>query len=379
MSNQSDFDKRFVFIHSTYIQPEVNKRLLAGQVTGNFVVRECLIRLPREAEPIIEFNDEIGWLAKPVLAEGNETILGKPYYAHEVVRFSKVFPPKVNGSYVEYVYLFWDGYKYCLLEDRSPVHSDSDATRATFVCHDIILRHINNKIMERVVGNSKVVREKLHEIGLWIVPSLLHFPLAKIVERVGAGDPGEARRTLVEYCDASYLTERIVNTWKPINAFNSRMPFFEDALFCHKNKRYHGAISILVGQIEGVITDWSFNVNYYTTDKDRRLGEKLADFREALRNIPDLLWLYRESRDSMLRFLESEPWLQRFTLWNQQIDTSFPGRHVVQHGKYDKDIYTQENSIKLFLLLDTICQFMMFYEVRVLGRDLGQNTEEQNL
>lgn len=78
----------------------------------------------------------------------------------------------------------------------------------------------------------------------------------------------------------------------------------------------------------------------------------------------------------MLEFLEQGPWLQDFLHWFQSVNTSFPPRHAVQHGKYDKDVFTEENSIKLFLMLDTICQFMMFYEVRVLGRDLGQNAND---
>jgi len=48
------------------------------------------------------------------------------------------------------------------------------------------------------------------------------------------------------------------------------------------------------------------------------------------------------------------PVLRTFDKWSVAIDNLFPNRHVVEHGKYDDSIFTEENSIKLFLLLDTI-------------------------
>jgi hypothetical protein len=37
-----------------------------------------------------------------------------------------------------------------------------------------------------------------------------------------------------------------------------------------------------------------------------------------------------------------------------KIDNLFPNRHVDEHGKYDDSIFTEENSINLSLLPDTI-------------------------
>jgi hypothetical protein len=50
--------------------------------------------------------------------------------------------------------------------------------------------------------------------------------------------------------------------------------------------------------------------------------------------------------------------LSSFTDWSMKIDDTFANRHVVEHGKYEDSVFTQENSIKLFLLLDTIYTLM---------------------
>lgn len=373
MNNQTFMQTRFNHVHQVYIEPEFKRRKEEGTIPDKFEIRECLIRLPEDSSPIVEFNDEIGWQAEPILAVDGDLEVGRPYYAHDITGFARIMPPKVGDNYVAYIFLFWAGYEYALLEDNSPAQANFNPDTEIFAGHDMILQHLNNKIMERVVGNAKFVRESLHQLGLWIIPSLLYYPLAKIVERIGSKDLEGARMILTNQCTTEFISQQLVKTWHPIISFRERQSFFDDALFCHENERYHASISTLVGQIEGIITDWLYEVNYYKVDSKRALKEKITDFRQALNQIPELLWMYQESRDSMLDFLESEPWLQNFNEWMVIANSSFPGRHVVQHGKYDIQTYSEENSIKLFLMLDTICQFMMFYEVRVMKRDIGQN------
>jgi hypothetical protein len=359
----------FEFVHKTYIRPELERRNAQGKLPDSFHVHGCLILMPGNRPPIIYFNEEIGWSVKPKLAPGIEMTEGQGIYLHEIVDIEEVLPPTIDGKRVSFIYVFWNGLSYSLIVD--PYHPDF--LDRSFDSGQYIADFLRNHFREQAVKNARYVGQQLRSIGLWPAPSLLSYPISKIVERVGAGYSEQARQLLVDYCDIRFLREPIVNTWVPIAAFRERTAFFDDALFNHENKRYHGSISILVGQIEGVITDWLFDISYYTADKKRSLQEKIADFGNALDKIPSLLWLYRESRTALLDFLRGDPWLQRFQMWNQPIDTSFPGRHVVQHGKYDKEVFSEENSVKLFLMLDTICQFMMFYEAQVLGRNLGAN------
>ena len=40
--------------------------------------------------------------------------------------------------------------------------------------------------------------------------------------------------------------------------------------------------------------------------------------------------------------------------WLETVDNIFPNRHIVEHGRYDESLCNEENSIKMFLLLESI-------------------------
>lgn len=382
MQNMTEEQKQRMFLnwHNQWIVPELERRHGKDNIPEDTKVTECLVLLPKGQTPIVKFNGEFGWSVKdPGLSDGRSIAdleIGQSVYLYDILTIDNVLPPTVDGVRVAFMYLFKGEMGWQLYVDFIPnqpdydPHDESNKFDGTIIAH-----HLQHQLLLKVVQWAKAHTAQLNEIGLWIATSLLPYPLSMIVEKVTEGKPEEARQLLIDHCDLAFLNEHIVSTWKPIKAFNQRMNFFDDAMFNYESGRYHGALSILAAQIEGVITDWLFEVEYYREDKKRHIRAKFSDFREALSKIPALLWLYREAHDSMLSFLESGPWLQQFELWNQDVNSSFPGRHVVQHGKYSSDMFTQENSIKMFLMLDTICQFMMFYEARVMGRDLTQSAK----
>jgi hypothetical protein len=67
---------------------------------------------------------------------------------------------------------------------------------------------------------------------------------------------------------------------------------------------------------------------------------------------------YRRIVESAIDFILGGPVLATFRKWGDQINQAFPNRHVVEHGKYDESLYTEINSVKLFLLLDTLYQII---------------------
>lgn len=58
--------------------------------------------------------------------------------------------------------------------------------------------------------------------------------------------------------------------------------------------------------------------------------------------------------ESTIDFILTGPPFRTFDNWSVKWNDLFPNRHVVEHGRYDDSIFTEENSIKVFLLLDTI-------------------------
>lgn len=373
--------------HNQWIRPEIDKRFDSTGVPDNFKIRECLVMLPRGQSPIVQFNDEFGWMVQnPNMSNGKilaDFEVGQPIHLYDILKIDGVLPPTVNGERVAFMYLYWDGFHYQLFVDFLPNQPDYDSNDDRFTFSgSVIAHHLQNIIIERIVIWAKQHIAQIRGIGLWIATPLLPYPLSKIVERVDAGEPEEARRLLVEYCDSEFITDKLVKTWYPIKVFRDRQQVFDEAIQAHKCSLYHASISTLINHIEGVIVDWLHEHLPPSSKVEKKTKSRIAQFHDVLLTIPQFEYMYREALEATIGFLRENdngatPF-QIFNNWLDKIDPNFPSRHAISHGKYVPELYTEENSIKLFLLLDTICQFMMFYEVRVLGRDLGNIAEKAN-
>lgn len=368
----------FKHTHELWIQPEIERRRSEGILPDNFQIRECLIRLPQDKPPIVEFNDEFGWeMEFPELAPGVKMEPGKVINRDDLIDLGRILPPTVDEKRVAFVYLYWDGFSYRSVFSFSPNRPDFDPEKDDFQLGGAIAQHLRLKMIEMTIRWAASVKPQLRQIGLWPVTSLLMYPMPKIVERIGNGHLEEARTILIEYCNPEFIEQRLVETWKPIQVFNDRMDVFYEALFAHRNKKFHATVYTLIPQVEGVITDWLYPIIKPSKSMNKwSANERIKQFRDMVDSITQLEYVWREALNAVSEFIREGPPLQRFERWLDAVDTSFPGRHPLAHGRYVREMFNEENSIKLFLLLDTICQFMMFYEVRKLGKNLGQNGAE---
>lgn len=347
-----------------WIDPEIDRRFGDTGVPEGFVLREALIKMPKDQPPLVQFNNEIGWIGHTKVAADVEVEAGDPIYLHQIEHIADVNPPEVDGTRVAFVYLHWTGYDalYNIIFDFTPNHPDYDASESEFTLGKAIGNHLQYKLVEDAAVRAARQKALLSKIGLWTVTSLLPFPISKIIESIEAGELEAARTLLVDHVTPEFIEESLLNTWYDIDAFGIRRPALEEALKSHEIGLFHASIAILIGHIEGVIVDWLHDVLPPNEDVPFRLESRLKKFESTLRKTPYLRQAYQIAMDSTFEFLKEGAIFQKFQNWYDAIDPSFAGRHAIQHGKYVKNIYTKENSVKLFLLLDTICQFMMFYE-----------------
>src|SRR5688572_25887605 len=91
--------------HERWIEPEIQRRRDTGALPEDFRIRQCLIRLPVGAPPVVEFNDEIGWIAKVDPVE--DLTAGEPVYLHQIGAIRSVEPPSIDGKRVAFYFLFW--------------------------------------------------------------------------------------------------------------------------------------------------------------------------------------------------------------------------------------------------------------------------------
>jgi hypothetical protein len=386
MIELTDEQKREFFQnwHNQWIQPELERRFGTDGVPETFQMRECLITFPTGKTPKVQFNKEFGWMVEqPHIGDRKKLpdfAVGEPVSIYQILSIKNVIPPTIDGERLAFMYLYWDGFEYRLFVDFLPNQPDYDPKDERFAFRgEAVAQHLQDILIEKVVVWAKQHIDHIRQIGLWIATPLLPYPLSKIVERIDAGDPESARQILVEYCDFDFISRKLVETWSPINAFKARQSAFDQALQSHRNAYYEASISILINHVEGVIVDWLHETNP-TAEVKWRTNARIKQFESVLERIPRLPYAFREALATTIKFLQLQdkgaptPY-QAFQNWLETTDPNFPSRHAISHGKYIPEIYNAENSIKLFLLLDTLCQFMMFYEARVLNRELHQPSD----
>ena len=370
MLNDTGKQNLFDQMHELWIQPEINKRFAESGIPEGFKIWEALIKLPSDKPAIVEFNDEIQWEMGFKVAPDIAIEAGQLVYLHEVERVEHAMPPRVDGKRVAFVYLYWAGFSYNVIFDFAPNHNDFDAEADEFSLGTTIAQHKQAKIIELVIRLSRKSSTQLRRIGLWTPTCLIPYPLSRIISEIENNKLEEARRILTQFCTPAFL-EELIETWLPIPVFNERMDVFRQSISAHREGKFRLSIYALVPQIEGVITDWLYPILQPKESMRQWSTKKRVDqFAAEMTKIPKLEFSYREALYSVIEFLKDGQPLQRFENWLDVIDPAFPARHPIAHGKNDDQLFTEENSIKLVLLLDTICQFMMFYEVRVLGKNL---------
>jgi hypothetical protein len=264
---------------------------------------------------------------------------------------------------VAFFYAQWVGGKFGVFFDLSPNHDDippADADGWKMV--EAIGQAVQSSMVELALAVHSSVQADLVKIGLWAAPALLPYPLSKIAGLVKSGDEAGARKVFVEHCSATRLTD-LVAEWWGIPAFDDRRPLFEQALSAHVSGQYFLSVSTLVPHLEGVMTDW---LHATIPNTPWRQTSKTQKFRDVIATYPDATPAYQQVVQSAISFILDGPALADFRSWYASFDTSFANRHVVGHGRFDPQVYSEENSAKLFLMLDTLRQIVSVYANRPL-------------
>jgi len=347
----------FKQIMKLWVEPEIKRRRQTTGLPHDFKIFHCLIRFPKDRRPIVEFNNEIGWIASIKKAPGTSFEKGQPVHLHEIQKIVAVNPPEVDGHRVAFIYFFWTGrdQEYKIIFDFTPKIPEkrvSEKDKKAWMFSKAIAESLQAVLTRKTISIHPDMQMILQKIGLWVVPALLPYPMSKIMKQLAEDKIEEASTTLLEHCTSEYI-ETLSSKWWTIEQYEKRKKLILHALDAHKNKQYDLSIHALLPQIEGIITDWIYT-KLPETEIPWRQKSKTRKFKDLVLSRPPTAFTYRRIVESTINFILGGPVLNTFKQWLEQIDKAFPGRHVVQHGKYDESLFTEENSIKLFLLLDTV-------------------------
>lgn len=355
MLDEKGVQNLFDQVYKLWIEPEVTHRKQTDSLPEDFRIFSCLIRLPKDQSPIVEFNDEIRWVASAKIAPKASFRKGQPVFIHEIQKIEAVSPPEINGQRVAFIYLFWTEYAYKIIFDFTPNVPEeitSEEEKGAWNLGKTIAESLQAILTEKVIHIHDNTQMQLQKIGLWAAPALLPYPISKIAKQLEEGDTENAYNTLLEYCTSEYI-EKLSSKWWTIKQFKMRKELIQDALHAHKEGRYRLSIHALLPQIEGIITDWIYT-KLPEKEVPYRQVSKTKKFRDLVLEKPPTTFTYKRIVKSAVDFIVDGPVLETFKRWTDEIDQAFPNRNVVQHGKYDKSLFTEENSVKLFLLIDTV-------------------------
>lgn len=351
-------------IHDTWIEPELEKRRVSGNLPDNFKIRECLITMPKDRAAVVAFNDEFGWSAKAKRGDGSEFTPGAVVYLHEIQEIESVYPPEVDGQRVAFIFIYWNGLCYQILCDFTPNWPDAQLTpeKKDWRLGEVIAQHLQAHLAEKAMHMHDSAQQSLQKVGLWAAPALLPYPLALIIKQLQENDVEEARVTLTSHCTTSFI-RKLMSKWSSNSVFSLRHKLIEEAIQAHDLKLYHMSIHALLPHIEGVMTDWEFSLKLPEGEIPWREESKAKKFKDLALGTDPTLFTYRRVVESTFTFILDGPVLKTFKNWQDTLDLAFPSRNAIAHGKYVADFYTEENSIKLFLLLDTIFQIISANEI----------------
>ena len=340
-------------IYSLFIEPALEKR--SDIAWEN--VHKVLIRLPTDKEPIVQFNNEFQFVyavEDPVARN-----MGDVLQYHDFRDIKEVLPPKVNDIYVAFVYAWRATDRVFFAFDCRPNYPDFDEEKYELGAG--LQYRLKCEALELILVPVVNSKERLLEIGLSIFPALVPFPLNAIVKHLLDGEKSEAYDVLEDHCVPNFIKEHMAS-WYSLQLFEDRRELFEEALRTHSMGLYHVTIIALISQIEGIITDWLYRNSEAKTPW--RAASKFKEFQRLLESVIPVETVEAVILQSVSRFLVSpETILQKFYDWNSSVlNIDSVSRNVSLHGKYVPEYYTKANSIKMFLVIDSISWCIQCYE-----------------
>lgn len=314
MLDETGLQNLFDSVHRLWVEPELTRRREAGSLPEDFKIRRCLVRLPKDHGPIVEFNEEVTWHAKAKAAKGVEFVKDEPVYLSQVDYIETVEPPSHEGVRVAFLFLYWNGVGWQIVFDFTPNLPSGDYEFEDDGDWDLgrtIAQYLNQVLREFAVHNHDVVQAHIEAIALWAAPALLPYPLSAICEHCKNGDHGDARALLVDHCNPEFLT-KLVCSWDKVSSFTDRSQLFNDALPAHANGQYTLSISALLPHIEGVITDWIYE-KLPATDIPWRPQSKTQKFRDLVETGAQRTFTDQRVAQSVITFILDGPVLDTFT------------------------------------------------------------------
>ncbi len=208
-----------------------------------------------------------------------------------------------------------------------------------------------------LTGEDEELSRLLSAHGWWILQKDINGPVKRELLRLGReGKTDQIDRylcSLFNENDGARLRERI-EKWFSLSYFADRKQIILDSLEAHRAGKWTVSVPTLLPLVDGVMR--KFRKQYLRPSQNPKKvisAEKFAAY--YVRKQPKLFG------KSFASFVHNQMFAN-FD-FNNGVSPSSVNRHAILHGE-SVDYATEANSLKVFLLLDTISQFIHTVERR---------------
>ncbi len=369
MLGQEGKERAWHQLYEQFVRPELDKR---SDVAWSDI-NKVLIKLPQDSDPIVEFNNEIRFIYK--VEDPVERSAGEMLGFHEIREIKEVLPPTVDGRPVAFVYAWRAGATIRFTFDFRPNSPDFEEENHKLA--PALQYRLECELLELILMPVVDSIDRLLDIGLSAFPALIPYPLNKISKYIHDNEHIEALKLIKMHCDNTFL-EQLVLKWYSYEMPRERRALYDQALKTHACGLYVVTINALMGEFEGIITEWLTKTlaDGEVTDLGS-YNKKFEKFKSIVEAATPLETIEHKVLQSITKFLISpDTLLQKFNIveWNNpSINVNNPSRHIIQHGKHVPEYYTRINSIKMFLVIHSIYWCIYYYETY--KRDIRQEQQ----
>jgi hypothetical protein len=299
---------------------------------------------------IIKYNDECCLNVSALLKPNIPTKKGENIYFDQIFDIKKVIPPSLNNLPVAFCMYKQNGKQISLYFDFRP--NDSVFRVEDWKDEDIWLADAYLEThLANTYGHLSLLIPQLrnYDIPFTIGPSSKKTKkILKLIKEAKTSDDLNKRLSTVLTIKEVDL---LVSNWVQLEAFVNRKELLLEAFKCFKHGIHSGVITILMSQVEGVITEEliSKQKGIDKKGKSKPWTTKIDEFFEIVTS-ENIGPMTLRILVGLVTFLKDSNLYRGFS-WTEE--NKGINRHASLHGK-DSSYNSRANSIRMILLFDSL-------------------------
>ena len=337
------------FAWKLWIIPEIKRRKAEKLVIPHPLNKIfVLFDAKNDKYPTIKLNDEYELSGSVRRKNGVNLSEGDPITFDLIADFGPIIPPSIGGKPIAF---FW----FQRIDNQVSVYLDFRPNNENFKLSEWenegewLANAYVETLLTRQFGHLALVIPQLSRYDIPLTIGLKPGKMEKICAIIENGIENDEFNEKLSRILTRNEVESLIDNWLTLDSFDKIAGILKDVSKSFRYGIYGGVITLLMSQIEGIITDELVSKNEGLRDngKTKFWDTRIEDFEKIVRK-EQIGPLTTRILDGVIHFLnesnlyESRPWISA----NENLN-----RHASLHGM-DSSFNTRANAIRMILLFD---------------------------